>query len=147
MFSFFIYFILIYIFIIIQIIMVFFMLASDRVVSRWRAPSFFMLDILSLDEHTEGQKILKNPGQKNSWNQINQFHEKIFWPNFIFCHFKNDQKSIFELRKSLKLPKMQFHGNLFIYLFILFHNFFMWNCIFVSFKLFLSSKIDVWPFL
>ena len=26
-----------------------------------------------------------------------------------FFHFKNGQKSIFELGKSLKLPKMQFH--------------------------------------
>ena len=25
-----------------------------------------------------GQKIKKSPGQKSSWNQINQFHEKIF---------------------------------------------------------------------
>ena len=27
----------------------------------------------------------------------------------IFCYFKNDQKSIFQLAKSLKRPKMQFH--------------------------------------
>ena len=27
----------------------------------------------------------------------------------IFCNLKNDQKSIFELGKSLKLPEMQFH--------------------------------------
>ena len=38
--------------------------------------------------------------KKNSRNQINQFHEKIFWPKSIFCHFKNGQKSIFELGKS-----------------------------------------------
>ena len=25
---------------------------------------------------------------------------KIFWTNFNFCHYKNDQKSIFELGKS-----------------------------------------------
>ena len=31
--------------------------------------------------------------------QINQFHEKIFWPNSIFCNFKNRQKSIYELGK------------------------------------------------
>ena len=42
---------------------------------------------------------------KNSWSQINQFHEIHFWPNSIFCNFKI---SIFELRKSLELPKMQF---------------------------------------
>ena len=59
----------------------------------------------------ELQKIKKSPGQKN---QIYQFHEKIFWPKSIFCNFKNDQKSIFELVKSLKLPKMQFHEFVFI---------------------------------
>ena len=32
-----------------------------------------------------------------------------FSPNSIFCNFKNGQKSIFELGKSLKLLKMQFH--------------------------------------
>ena len=66
---------------------------------------------------TVGQKIKKSPGQKDSWNQINQFHEIFLWPNSIFCNFKNGQKSIFELGKSLKLPKMQFHEKfLFIYL-------------------------------
>ena len=35
--------------------------------------------------------------------------KKFFWPNSIFCYFKNGQKSIFELGKSLNLPKMQFH--------------------------------------
>ena len=38
-------------------------------------------------------------------NKIN-FTKKFFWPNSLFCNFKNDQKSIFELGK---LPKMQFH--------------------------------------
>ena len=47
--------------------------------------------------------------KKNSWNQINQFHDILFWPNSIFCNFKNDQKSFSEQGKSLKLPKMQFH--------------------------------------
>ena len=62
-------------------------------------------------------------GQKNSCSQINQFHEKIFWPNSIFGDFKNGQKSIFELGKRLKVPEMQFHEqNLF--LFIWFHKFF-----------------------
>ena len=42
---------------------------------------------------------------------------KFFLPNSIFCNFKNDQKSIFEVRKSLKLPEMQFHEkNILIYL-------------------------------
>ena len=65
------------------------------------------------------------PPQKNSWNQINQFHEKIFWPNSIFCNFKNGQKSIFELGKSLKMPKMQFHEKFFG--FIWFYEFLVWT--------------------
>jgi len=37
--------------------------------------------------------------------------------NPFFCNFKNDQKSIFEIGKSSKPPKMQFHENFFwIYL-------------------------------
>ena len=55
------------------------------------------------------RKFKKVQAKKNSWNQINQFYEILFWPNSIFCHFKNGQKSIFELGKSLKLLKMQFH--------------------------------------
>ena len=51
---------------------------------------------------------LKKVQPKNSQNQINQFHE-----NSIFCNFKNDQKSIFELGKQ---PKMQFHEKKMIYL-------------------------------
>ena len=35
--------------------------------------------------------------------------KNFFCPNSIFWNFKNGQKSIFELGKSLKLPKMQFH--------------------------------------
>ena len=33
----------------------------------------------------------------------------MFRPKSIFWNFKNGQKSIFEMGKSLKLPKMQFH--------------------------------------
>ena len=40
--------------------------------------------------------------------------KNFFWPNFFFCNFKNDQKSIFD---RLKLPKKQFHGNYFFDLF------------------------------
>ena len=47
--------------------------------------------------------------------QINQFQENFFWLNFIFCDLKNDQKSIFELGKSLKLAKIQFHEKKFPY--------------------------------
>ena len=54
---------------------------------------------------TVGQKIFKNPGQKT--HEIKQIN---------FCFFKNGQKSIFELGKSLKLQEMQFHEKNLIYL-------------------------------
>ena len=60
--------------------------------------------------------------KKPSWSLVNQFHD-FFWPNTIFCDFKNGQKSIFELGKSLKLPERQFHEKNF-FLFIWFHEFF-----------------------
>ena len=46
------------------------------------------------------------PGKKLVKSNINQFHEIFLRPNSIFGYFKNGQKSIFELGKSLK---MQFH--------------------------------------
>ena len=46
-------------------------------------------------------KQLVKSNKSISWN--------IFWPKSIFCNFKNGQKPIFELGKSLKLPKMQIH--------------------------------------
>ena len=55
----------------------------------------------------------------------NQFHE-IFWPNSIFCNFKNGQKSISELGKCLKLPKMQIHKRkILIYLILM--SFYAWT--------------------
>ena len=45
--------------------------------------------------------------------------ESISRKNFIdqnpfFCNFKNGQKSIFEMGKNLKLPKIQFHVKIFL---------------------------------
>ena len=80
----------------------------------------------------KARKIKKSPGQKNSWNQINQLHE-----NSIFCNFKNSQKSIFELGKSLKLPKIQCHKKFFIFLFD-FTSFFAWT--FLNFLAYYASK-------
>ena len=64
----------------------------------------------------------KSSGQKTREIKEFNFTKKIFWPNSIFCDFKNGQKSCFELGKSLKLPEMQFHEkkNWFIW----FHEFF-----------------------
>ena len=77
--------------------------------SRWQR-CFRHLKIGIILQITQcARKLKKSPCQKNSWNQINQFHEILFWPKSIFCNFKNDQKSIFELGNSLKLPEMQFH--------------------------------------
>ena len=58
---------------------------------------------------TAGQKIEKSPGKKKLVKSNKSIRRNIFWPNSIFCNFKNGQKSIFELEKSLKLPRMQFH--------------------------------------
>ena len=69
------------------------------------------------------RKFKKVQSRKNSWNHINQFHEKIFGPNSIFCNFKNGQKSIFELGRSLKRIKMQFHETKIGY--IWFHEIFL----------------------
>ena len=48
-----------------------------------------------------GQKIEKSPGQKYSWNQINQFHEKIF-------NFKLFPSSKIDFWPFLKWQKMEF---------------------------------------
>ena len=44
---------------------------------------------------TAGQKIKKNPGQKNSWNQINQFHEKNFFDQIPFFAISKMAKNQF----------------------------------------------------
>ena len=56
---------------------------------------------------------------KISWNQILiKFREIFFWPNSIFCSFRNGQKSIFELGKSWKVPKMLFHKKIYLFIYI-----------------------------
>ena len=58
-----------------------------------------------------GQKMLKSPAKKT--REIKYIHfTNLFRPN---SNFVNGQKSIFELGKSLKLPKMQFHDFDFIW--------------------------------
>ena len=57
--------------------------------------TFLSLFVKKTLSHNSGvdQKIKKSSVQKkNSWNQINQFHEILFWPNSIFCNFKNCPK-------------------------------------------------------
>ena len=46
-----------------------------------------------------GQKIFKNPGQKNSWNQINQFHEKNFDQIHFFAISKMAKNEFFPWKK------------------------------------------------
>jgi len=61
---------------------------------------------------SEPENLKKSrPKKTREIKQIN--FTNIFCPNFISCTFKNDQNSIFELGKSLKLPKMQFHEKIF----------------------------------
>ena len=65
------------------------------------------------------QKIKKVQAKKtHEIKYINQFHEIFFWPNSIFCNFKNGQKSFFEQGKSLKLPKMQFYEKSFLFIWV-----------------------------
>ena len=64
-----------------------------------------------------GQKIKKVQAKKLVKSNKSISRKNFFWPNSIFCNFKNGQKSIFELGKSLKLPKMQFHEKFFFDLF------------------------------
>ena len=71
---------------------------------------------VSVYRNTVGQKIKKSPGQKKLVKSNKSIWRNFFWPNSIFCNFKNDQISIFELGKSLKLPKMEFHFQFLIYL-------------------------------
>ena len=85
---------------------------------------FYFLLVTVRYTYTVGQKIWKSPGQKNSWNQVNQFHELFFfWPNSIFCNFKSGQKSIFELGKCFKTAKNAISRNFFCN--IWFHGFFL----------------------
>ena len=52
------------------------------------------------------RKFKKVQAKKNSWNQINQFHEKkFFWPNSIFCHFKKWPKINFWTGKKFRSAK------------------------------------------
>ena len=37
-----------------------------------------------MDSQCWVKNFFKSPGQKNSWNQINQFHEKNFWSKIHF---------------------------------------------------------------
>ena len=67
-----------------------------------------------------GQKILKNPGQKNSWTQINQFH---------FLQFQKWPKINFWTGKKFKTAKNAIsHKKNFFYLFD-FTRFFSCTCL------------------
>ena len=75
--------------------------------------------------HTVGQKILKKSRPKKLVKSNKSISRIIYLAEFQFFNFQNGQKSIFELGKSLKLPKMQFHEIFF--LFIDFTSFFAWT--------------------
>ena len=47
------------------------------------------------ESNTVGQKIKKSSGQKNSWNQINQIHEKIFFDQIPFFAISKMAKNQF----------------------------------------------------
>ena len=57
-----------------------------------------------------GPENLKKSRPKKLMKSDKSISQKIFFYQIpFFCNFKNGQKSIFELGKSLKLPEMQFH--------------------------------------
>ena len=63
------------------------------------------------NKSTAGQKIFKKSRPKKLVESNKSISRKKFFTKFHFLpfQFKNDQKSIFELGKSLKVSKMQFH--------------------------------------
>ena len=67
---------------------------------------------------------LKKIQAKNSWNQINQFHEKKFFDQIPFLQFKKWPKINFSTGKKFKTAKNAISRNWFIS----FHEFFC--CIF-----------------
>ena len=67
-----------------------------------------MSRITSILLHSEPENLKKSRPKKLVKSNTKPISRNFFWPNFIFCDFKNDQKSIFEVGKSLKQPKMQF---------------------------------------
>ena len=58
---------------------------------------------------TRGPENLKKSKRKKLVKSTESISLKIFLPKSIFGNFKNGQKQIFELGKSLKVQKMQFH--------------------------------------
>ena len=60
-----------------------------------------------------GPENLKDSRPKTVVKSNKSISQKKFDQHPFFCIFRNGQKSIFELGKSLKLPKMQFHEKLF----------------------------------
>ena len=63
--------------------------------------AIFFVNLTYFNTGSSMYSVYNGPGQKNSWNQINQFYEKKIYQNPFFSNFKNGQKSIFELGKSL----------------------------------------------
>ena len=84
----------------------------------WETPGLFTFFLLFVDiiqpvvllgKKHSGPENLKNSRPKKLVKLNKSISRKISWPKSIFYNFKNGQKSIFELGKSLKLPEMQFH--------------------------------------
>ena len=59
--------------------------------------------------HSGPESLKKSRPKKNLVKSNKSISRKKFLTKIHLCNFKNGQKSIFELGKSLKLPKMQFH--------------------------------------
>ena len=73
-------------------------------------------------QQCSGPEKLKKSRPKKLMKSNKSISWIFFWPNSIFCDFKNGQKSIFELEKSLKLPNCIFQKK--SLWFTWFHDFF-----------------------
>ena len=72
----------------------------------------------SLNGHSEPENLKKSRTKKLVKSNKTISHDQFFWPNSIFYNLKKGQKSFFELGKSLKLPKMQFHV-IFVFIYLI----------------------------
>ena len=97
-------------------------------------PSYKLKSISCWFTYTQWVRKLQKSRPKKIVKSYKSKSWIFLWPNSIFCHFKIGQKSIFELRKSLKLPKIQFHEKKFDLFDVT--SFFVW-----TFLNFLSSCV------
>ena len=80
----------------------------------------FIIQSWACQIHSQWAKKFRKVEVKKLVKSNKSISRIIFWPNSIFCNFKNGRRSIFEMGK---LPKMQLHEKIFFW-FIWSHKFF-----------------------